>query len=74
MKLYPNKKFLAALGVILTMTILLICLPMSGYGKPIQRQQHIKIGVSVYKISDTFLSSIMSQMEQMSKDYEKSTG
>lgn len=74
MKRHPSKKSLLGLAAILAMAAALICLTMSGQSKPVQRQQQIKIGISAYKISDTFVSTILSQMEQISKDYEKSTG
>lgn len=74
MKLHSGKRSLLVLAVILLMAAALICLPMSGQSKPVQRQQHIKIGISAYKLSDTFVASILSQIEQMSKEYEKTTG
>lgn len=74
MKMHMGKKPLLGLAAILVTTAALVCLPMSGYHKPVQKQQHIKIGVSAYKSNDTFVSSILAQMEQMSKEYEKVTG
>lgn len=61
------------LAAVLAGVGLVTVLWVGGYKKP-PLQQHIKIGVSAYKMNDTFVSAILTQMGQMSKDYEKQSG
>lgn len=62
--------------LILAACFLLACLQLSGCkaGKTQNKKTAIRIGVSLYRSDDTFISNIRSELEKKAKAYEQQTG
>ncbi len=61
---------------LLTVLILIACLQLCGCkaGETPSKKTAIRIGVSLYRSDDTFISNIRSELEKKAKAYEQQTG
>lgn len=67
-----NRVFIIAI-IFLLCGVLLIAALLSSSQKSLEKSS-IKIGVSVYKIDDTFLAGIVADLQHAAKEYEKQSG
>lgn len=63
------------IGLLVVLTLVLALSLINHYSnRQGQKKDSVRIGVSAYKLSDIFISNMMTSMEQAAKNYELETG